>query len=483
MPIICLGILDVIIIYFSIAGGLALSYAPESVLFSFFADGYALQKIVFVSITFTSLFVIGAYTRAFLTDMKMGLVAIVVGHFISLAVLSITFYVYQDVRIWIRALAPGLSLSLIGIFVTHLIFDRVIGTQIFKRNLLIVGAGPLARKVAAVADHSPYLTCIGFVPLGDARVTVPDSQVLRDARPLVELARHHKVGEIVVAVEERRNQLETKQLLACRLSGIQVSEPSSFIERHEGRVEVDGLYPSWMIFGPGFISVSTGQRIAKRLFDFVTSSLLLAFFLPLMVLTALLIWASGGGPVLYRQDRVGLNGRAFTIWKFRSMRPEAESDGVARWSSSSDARVTLLGRLMRRFRMDELPQLWNVLKGEMSFIGPRPERPEFVRQLAAQIPYYDYRHIVKPGISGWAQINFPYGASFKDAKEKLNYDLYYIKNYAKEKLNYDLYYIKNYSLALDFLVLLQTARVIIWPTKSTRVAPAPLAEPQRPRER
>ncbi len=468
MPVIFLAIVDVIVVYFSIAGALALSYAPESVLFSFLADGYALQKIVFVSITLMSLFVVGAYSRAFLTDMKMGLVAIIVGHFIALAVLSIAFYVYQDARIWIRALAPGLALSLVGVFVAHLVFDRIIGTRIFKRNLLIIGTGPLARKVAAVAERSPYVTCIGFLPLGDARVAVPDAQVLHDTRTLVEIARHHKVDEIVVALEDRRNQLETEQLLECRLNGIQISEPSSFFERQEGRVEVDGLYPSWMIFGSGFNSVSTEQRIAKRLYDFLTSSLLLVFFAPFMILIALALWGSGGGPIFYRQDRVGLNGRIFTIWKFRSMRPEAESDGVARWSSSNDARVTFLGRLLRRFRMDELPQLWNVLKGEMSFIGPRPERPELVRQLEAQIPYYDYRHIVKPGISGWAQINLPYGASFKEAKEKLNYDLYYIKNY---------------SLALDFLVLLQTARVIIWPTKSTRVAPAPLVEPQRLRER
>ncbi len=467
MPVIVLGILDVMIVYFSIAGGLALSYAPDSVLFSFFADDYALQKIVFISITLMSLFVVGAYSRAFLTDMKMGLVAIIVGHFIALAVLSIAFYVYQDVRIWIRALVPGLSLSLVGVFVVHLVFDRIIGTRIFKRNLLIIGSGSLARNVAEVAERSPYLTCIGFLSLGDAKVTVPDAQVLRDTRTLVEIARHHKVDEIVVAVEERRQKLQTEQLLECRLNGIQISEPSGFFERQEGRVEVDGLYPSWMIFGPGFNSVTTEQRIAKRLFDFLTSSLLLVFFAPLMILIALAIGASGGGPILYRQDRVGLNGRLFTIWKYRSMRLEAESDGVARWSSSNDARVTVLGSLLRRFRMDELPQLWNVLKGEMSFIGPRPERPEFVRQLETQIPYYDYRHIVKPGISGWAQINLPYGASFKDAKEKLNYDLYYVKNY---------------SLALDFLVLLQTARVIIWPTKSTRVIPVPLAEPQRPRE-
>jgi len=468
IPVVLLGILDALVVYYAIAGALALSYAPESVLFSFFAGGYALQKIVFVSITLMSLFVVGVYTRAFLTDMKMGLVTIIVGHFIALAVLSLAFYLYQDARIWIRALAPGLILSLVGVFVAHLIFDRIVGTHIFKRNLLVIGTGPLARKIAAVADHSPYLTCIGFLPLGDGKVTVPDAQILRDARPLAELARQYKVAEIVVALEERRNQLKTEQLLACRLNGIQVSEPSSFVERQEGRVEVDGLYPSWMIFGPGFNSVSTGQRIAKRLFDVLTSLVLLAHVLPLMVLTALAIWASGNGSVLYRQDRVGRNGRIFTILKFRSMHLEAESDGVARWSTSDDARVTLLGRLLRRFRVDELPQLWNVLKGDMSFIGPRPERPEFVRQLAAEVPYYDYRHIVKPGISGWAQINFPYGATIKDAKEKLNYDLYYIKNY---------------SLALDFLVLMQTARVILWPTKGTRVAPAPLAEPQRPRER
>ena len=262
VPVIFLAVLDVIVVYFSIAGALALSYAPESVLFSFFADGYALQKIVFVSITLTSLFVVGAYSRAFLTDMKMGLVAIIVGHFIALAVLSIAFYVYQDARIWIRALAPGLALSLVGVFMAHLVFDRIIGTRIFKRNLLVIGTGPLARKVAAVAERSPYVTCIGFLSLGDERVTIPDAEILKDAVPLVDLARKHKVDEIVVAMAERRQKLRTEQLLECRLKGIQVSEPSSFIERQEGRVEVDGLYPSWMIFGPGMVALRHLHRLS-----------------------------------------------------------------------------------------------------------------------------------------------------------------------------------------------------------------------------
>jgi exopolysaccharide biosynthesis polyprenyl glycosylphosphotransferase len=186
----------------------------------------------------------------------------------------------------------------------------------------------------------------------------------------------------------------------------------------------------------------------KRGFDILVSVVGLAFFAPLFVIIAVCLWFGGAGPVLYRQTRVGLNGRLFSLIKFRSMKPDAEEDGVARWASADDSRVTRLGRLLRRTRVDELPQIFNVLKGDMSFIGPRPERPEFVEILRQEVNFYDYRHTVKPGISGWAQLHYPYGASVEDAQEKLKYDLFYIKNY---------------SLLLDVIILLQTLRVVIWP--------------------
>lgn len=452
VPVILLGMLDAVILYLAIAAGLALSYAPHSVVLSLFSDEYAHQKIVFLVVSLASFFVLGAYSRSFLTNMKLGLLALSVAHIVILAVLSIIFYVFPGVRIWLSALIPGLLLSLVGVFLIHLIFDRVVGTRIFRRNFLVLGVGPLACAVADVAERSPYLTCLGFVATDGAKTAVPTAEIIDQDRPLVELAKDRKIDEVVVAVEERRNRLQTEQLLLCRLNGIQVSDFWSFIERQEGHVEVEGLYPSWMIFGNGFSSATSSQKIVKRLFDIVISLALLCPAIPLMIIAALAVLLSGGGGIFYGQSRVGLNGKLFTIWKLRSMTLEAEADGVARWSSSDDRRVTAVGRLLRRIRLDELPQLWNVLRGDMSFVGPRPERPEFVHQLKAQIPYYDYRHVVKPGITGWAQINYPYGASAEDAKQKLKYDLYYIKNY---------------SLALDCLVLLQTLRVIIWPFAGT----------------
>lgn len=453
MPVVLLGIVDAVVLYLAIAGGLAFSYAPDTVVLSFFADGYAQPKLIFIFFSLITFFVIGAYSRSFLTNMKLGLLALVIAHVIILSVLSMAFYVFPSVQIWLSALLPALMLSFVGVFLTHLIFDRVVGIRIFKRNLLVLGAGPSARKVAHAAMRSPYLICVGFLPMEGAKVAIPETEILSDARPLVDLAKHYKVDEIVVAVEERRNRLATEPLLHCRLNGINVSEMSSFIEREEGHVEVDGLYPSWMIFCDGFNFAKSVQRGVKRIFDIAISLILCVPAFPSVALAALAIRLSSRGPIFYGQSRVGMNGEEFRIWKLRSMTVDAEGDGVPRWASPRDDRTTAVGRVLRRTRLDELPQLWNVLRGDMSFIGPRPERPEFVQQLTAQIPYYKYRHTVKPGISGWAQINYPYGASVQDAMEKLKYDLYYVKNY---------------SLALDFIVLLQTFRVIIWPVAGTR---------------
>jgi lipopolysaccharide/colanic/teichoic acid biosynthesis glycosyltransferase len=243
-------------------------------------------------------------------------------------------------------------------------------------------------------------------------------------------------------------RLPTNELLDCRLKGLWISDFSSFMERETGQVELQSLDPSWLIFSDGFSAQHRIERMIKRIFDICASAVLLTFAMPVAVMAALAIRLEDGGPIFYRQQRVGLHGRPFMLLKFRSMGVNAESDGVARWAAVDDQRVTRVGAIIRKTRVDEIPQVINVLKGEMSFVGPRPERPTIVDDLGQSIPYYQYRHVMKPGITGWAQISYPYGASVDDAYQKLKFDLYYIKNY---------------SLVLDFLILIQTIRVVLWP--------------------
>jgi sugar transferase (PEP-CTERM system associated) len=255
-------------------------------------------------------------------------------------------------------------------------------------------------------------------------------------------------SEVVLALEERRNALPLADLLRVKTTGVHVTDLSSFFERETGRVDLDSLNPSWLIFSDGFQSGRRLSSIGKRLFDIVVSAVLLALSAPVIALTAIVIKLESPGPAFFRQKRVGLYGQSFEIIKLRSMRQDAEVGGVAVWAQKDDPRVTRIGSIIRKLRIDELPQAWSVLRGKMSFVGPRPERPQFVADLEARLPYYAERHMVKPGITGWAQINYPYGASIDDARQKLEYDLYYAKNYTP---------------FLDVLILLLTMRVILWP--------------------
>jgi sugar transferase (PEP-CTERM system associated) len=276
---------------------------------------------------------------------------------------------------------------------------------------------------------------------------VAEERLVRVNGGLAEYARQHAVEEIVVAMDDRRRSFPLKELLECRLEGIVISEQVTFLERETGKVHLELLTPSWIIFGGGFRR--NGMRVhSERLFDLAASSGLLLLASPLMLLTALAIKIEDGlsAPVFYGQDRVGFAGKIFRVLKFRSMRVDAERDGKAQWATTNDNRVTALGKYLRKLRIDELPQLLNVLRGEMSFVGPRPERPQFVDKLAETIPYYRERHSVKPGITGWAQLCYPYGASEQDAVEKLQYDLFYVKNH---------------DLVFDILILLQTVEVIL----------------------
>ncbi len=288
---------------------------------------------------------------------------------------------------------------------------------------------------------------IGYVPMDEA-VQVPASRLVRPHRSLYALAHRMQVDEIVVGPDDRRAGLPMTELLECKQSGIAVVELADFFERESGQIRMNLANPSWLVFSDGF-NTSPLRRLIKRSFDLAAALIMVALTWPLMLLTALAIRIESGpgAPVFYRQERVGEHGRTFWLVKFRSMRTDAERDGVARFASTHDERVTRVGRLIRKTRLDELPQLWNVLHGDMSFIGPRPERPQFVDNFNASIRYYPLRHCVKPGLTGWAQLRYAYGASQEDAEEKLKFDLFYVKNH---------------NLMFDLMILLQTVEVVLF---------------------
>jgi sugar transferase (PEP-CTERM system associated) len=321
------------------------------------------------------------------------------------------------------------------------------------RRVLIVGTGADALSVATdlAADSSARHLLVGFYSTSAdasaaslAAIPVP---IFPMHMSIEEVVRKHRVDEVIVAVREQRGGgVPMDQLLACRIRGIPVLDLAGFFERAKGEVPTDSLKASWLVYGHGF--VQDGVRTAvKRAFDIVMSSLLLLLASPIMLLTAIAIKLDSRGPLIYRQERVGLGGRPFMCLKFRSMRVDAEKDGVARWATKNDSRVTRVGAFIRKCRIDELPQLISVLRGEMSLVGPRPERPSFVQQLQAEIPFYDIRHSVKPGVTGWAQVRYSYGASVEDARRKHQFDLYYVKNH---------------SLFLDLLVLVETVSVVLF---------------------
>ncbi|TAH47928.1 MAG: TIGR03013 family PEP-CTERM/XrtA system glycosyltransferase [Betaproteobacteria bacterium] len=338
----------------------------------------------------------------------------------------------------------GLGLVLLG----RVVVNQRQAAVMFAPRLLIIGTGHDA--LAVYRDLTQPLQrsvdVIGFFPSDrQEEVAVDPAEILAGGN-LVQLVRKHRVNEIIVAVRERRGgALPLRELLDCKLAGVRVLDLSSFFERVQGQVRVDSLRASWLIYGDGFRQ-GWARTLVKRCFDLSAALVLLVLALPVMLITALLILIEDGAPVFYRQERVGLGGRVFRVIKFRSMRRDAEKDGKPRWAASNDDRVTRVGRVIRKLRIDELPQLFNVIVGEMSLVGPRPERPYFVDQLAREVPFYAVRHCVKPGVTGWAQVRYQYGSSVDDAVQKLQYDLYYVKNH---------------TLVLDVLVLFETVRVVL----------------------
>ena len=320
--------------------------------------------------------------------------------------------------------------------------------SLLSHRVLVFGVGEEAENVGRVLRKSdPDIQIVGFYPSAtDTEVVVPSQVVLSQERSLSDTAHSLRVDEIIVAVRERRGgALPLRELLDCKLSGVRVLDLASYFERALGQIRLDSLRVGWLIFGEGFRQ-SWRRASVKRLFDIVVASCLLLMAVPVMLLTATLIVLEDGLSVFYRQERVGLDGRLFKVIKFRSMRNDAESDGTPRWATVNDDRVTRVGRIIRKLRIDELPQLYNVLTGDMSLVGPRPERPYFVDQLTRDIPFYAVRHSVKPGLTGWAQVSYHYGSTVDDSVQKVQDDLFNVKNH---------------TLFLDLLVLFETVGVVL----------------------
>jgi len=350
-----------------------------------------------------------------------------------------------------RAIGYTIVVTLCGLILLRQVVFWASNAGLGAKRVLIVGTGDDAAGVekALASLGYPSMAIVGFYPVAQVGESpaIPADRILPRSLPLSEVVSGLGIKEVIVAVREQRGGvLPMRELIECRVSGVPVTDLAGVYERVRGEVPIESLKASWLIYGQGFAQ-SRARAFIKRTFDLLVAAVLLVLTLPLTLATALVIRLESPGLVIYRQERVGRGGRTFTCLKFRSMQADAEADGKPRWAGANDERVTRVGRFFRKTRIDELPQLINVLRGEMSFVGPRPERPQFVNELKQTIPYYDLRHSVKPGITGWAQVRYTYGASVEDARKKLQFDLYYVKNH---------------SLFLDLLILVETVRVVLF---------------------
>ena len=365
-------------------------------------------------------------------------------------ILAALYFVVPDLMIGNGIYVSALFVFLVAILGWRLAFNQVTGSLKLEERVLFVGTGDVARKVARqILDQRDFAyRVIGFIDDDPSRIgeRIVNPAIVGTPADIERLIAKHHIDRIVVGLSDRRGKLPIEELLRAKMSGVRVEDATTTYERVTGKILIDDLRPSWLIFSDGF-RVSRVTRMMKRTIDLFLSLVLALLTLPLMALTALLVLLEDGGPVLYRQERVGENGRAFTLSKFRSMRKDAESGGKPIWAKDGDDRITRTGRFIRKTRLDELPQLWNVLRGDMSFVGPRPERPYFVEQLSKEIPFYQQRHAVKPGITGWAQVKYRYGSSLEDAMEKLRYDLYYIKHL---------------SVFFDLTIVFDTVKVVLF---------------------
>lgn len=448
VPFLILGVVEFVVFAASVFAGVAIY--ERLGLQGYLANHSPLwvKALVYASVMILAMVAMGLYQRRYrfaMAGMLLRIASALLGGGLAMGLLS---YVVPAIALGRGYLAASLLVSAVIVLSVRTLFMLTIDQETLKRRVLVLGAGEKAaqipRHLRRRVDQQGF-SVVGYVHIKGEHDVVDEALVVRPDVPLLALAKEFEADEIVVAVGDRRRKtFPVHELLDCKLSGIDVIDLQAFFERETGKIKLDILNPSWLIFSEGF---DQGEG-RKRVFDIFVSLLLLGITWPFMLMVALAIYVESGfsGPIFYRQVRVGQHWRLFHVIKFRSMRVDAEKGG-AQWAKKNDDRVTRVGRFIRKTRLDELPQIFNVLRGDMSFVGPRPERPEFVTKLTEQIPYFAERHRVKPGITGWAQVCYPYGASEKDSMEKLQYDLYYIKNY---------------SLFLDMVIILQTAHEVTW---------------------
>lgn len=409
------------------------------------------RAVMYTVVAMVCLSAMGLYEPR-MREGRSGVLLRSVGGFTAATVLmGSVFFVMPDFALWSGSLLYAVALSFTANLMTRTAFTNLSDLDQFKSRVLVYGSGFAASTITSSmrrkTDRQGF-NIVGFVRVEGEEPRVTGERIINLRQPLGEYARQTEIDQIVVALDNIHDHAPTDELFRCRLQGIKVLNLVNFFEREAGKILVDFASPGWMSLTENLRSGSS-NTVSKRLFDLIASFILLMGTWPVMVATAIAIWLEDGfgSPIFFSQERVGLNGKAFRVLKFRSMTVDAESDGKARWATKNDSRITRVGAFIRRTRIDELPQIFNVLSGEMAFIGPRPERPEFVRELAERIPYYNSRHAVKPGITGWAQLCYPYGASEEDARQKLQFDLYYVKNH---------------SLFLDFMITLSTVEVVLF---------------------
>lgn len=414
-----------------------------------FAVGIAPRALLVALCVTGAMFTFGLY-QSYVRHRRIDLLLRIALSFVLGGVALLTIY-YLLPRTYIGrgVLAIALATGACAVMAIRWLVSRLSAAQLLKQRVLVYGAGNNANlintRLRRKTDRQSF-NVLGFVPAPNQPVHVDPGHVIQADETLCTLAERLDVDEIVIAPDERRGGMPMEQMLKCVQQGVMITDLSTFFEREAGMVQLNVVDPSWLVFSGGF-DYSTPRRLTKRFFDLLAAGALLALAWPAMLLVAIAVKLESKGPAIYRQVRVGEHGRHFEIVKFRSMRVDAESDGVARWAQPGDDRSTRVGKFIRKTRLDELPQLLLVMTGEMSFVGPRPERPQFVEMLAQEIRYYDVRHSVKPGLTGWAQLRYPYGASVRDANEKLKYDLFYVKNHG---------------MLFDLMIMLQTVEVVLF---------------------
>ena len=444
-----LWLTELCMVMLSVFAAARLRFHADPAGFDHFTSGLAARAVLVAVCVTGAMLAFGLY-QAYVRHSRLDLLLRVLLSFaLGGIALLVLYYVAPGAYIGRGVLAISLIIGIGAVLSVRYVVSRLSSAAILKQRVLVYGAGSNANlintRLRRRSDRQSF-NILGFVPAGNQPVVVDESMLIRTDQPLCALAERLNVDEIVIAPDERRGGMPMEQMLDCVQHGVLVTDLSTFFEREAGMVQLNIVDPSWLVFSGGF-DYSTPRRLTKRCFDLFAACSLLLMAWPAMLLVALAVKLESKGPVIYRQVRVGEYGRHFEMVKFRSMRVDAESDGVARWATRDDDRSTRIGRFIRKTRLDELPQLFLVLTGEMSFVGPRPERPQFVDMLNSEIRYYDVRHSVKPGLTGWAQLRYPYGASVRDANEKLKFDLFYVKNHG---------------LVFDLMIMLQTVEVVLF---------------------